>query len=286
MRVHTATVPSAFQPLDSQSSAADAFANCRDMQTLRSNHNALLARRIQQTILTQAFSTDGASSDTPLTFISRRSIEDGHGPLIVRNTIYVPQMTRRLRLKVVACRSALNGDSDFDGHPFIYAALWNTYARKQKGVGVSVDVAAVHGVPTAYTIDMNLPTVTAMDNLHYGRRQFQFGMWVQCQVDNTRTDATGLAITNPEGNAVSASTSGNAHRFLYFGTDLEVAARMVSKEIALGGGISKMVTDTPFSRLLDAVADTAVVREILGVDLYSMSLYALAETSFSQEYSI
>ncbi len=63
MRLLTKTIPSGFQRLDTHVNEAAAFANARDLQVLRENHNALLAQRLRRMLFSLRFSNADGTTD-------------------------------------------------------------------------------------------------------------------------------------------------------------------------------------------------------------------------------
>jgi len=284
MRKKPRTIPSAFTRFDDHVTSADEFANCRDLQTARGNHNILAARRVQQTIFTCAFASDHGTTAVPrvvryTTFRSRLQPEQDESE-ILRTQIFVPQWTQQLRLRFDACKSELAEGSELVFDPIVYADVWNPYARKPIWPPPSIAITAANGTPTAYTIDINLPQTTAANTSHAGRRAFEFGVWVKCARDTTRKQLVAAPPTDVAHNSVTVAAVGNlVSDLLSVGTDAGIEGRQVVKQVDLGGGNYKLFLDQSFSRLPDAIADTVDVEQIAGVDIYSMSLRCLPVTS-------
>lgn len=55
MRDAKPTIPAAYVRPDTQTNAADSFANVHDLQTLRGNHNVIVARRLRRVLFTHTF---------------------------------------------------------------------------------------------------------------------------------------------------------------------------------------------------------------------------------------
>lgn len=287
MRRHTTTVPSSYQKLDSAVTAADAFVNVRDEQIKRLNHNILLARRIQHTVLSMSsghfMAVYGANY---ITFTTRKDAEQIDATMI-RTKVLVPAWTQRMVLRLSACKSALTEGSELNFDPVVYADIWNGYARKVAWPPSGATISAAHGSPTSYSITINLPPMTGADTKRYGRREFEFGVWVKCMMDYTQKIETSVALADSSINSVTASVTANlVGNSVHFGTDLGIEERQIVKQISLGGGAFKLVMDRPMSRMPDVAADSISSNEILGIDLYSLDLRCLPITDFQQEYSL
>jgi hypothetical protein len=288
MRRRTVTIPTAFQLLDTLVTTADSFVNVRDQQVARLNHNILLAKRVPNTLFTKNF-TSVDDSGTGLLYTTIVVLKASHefGSAILRCKILVPFYVKQLRLRLRACKSALDEQSELAEDPIVTAEVWNPSAKKVKKTLQSAVVSAANGVPTDYTIDINVPPVSDGSGLEGGRRVYEFGMWAQCFIDSTHSMAAAQSIVGVEQNTIIvANATGTARRVAYADTDLGIEVQRITKQNALGGGAYQMFMGKPFSRVPDCVADTLNIREVLGVDLYSASLRCLPVTDFDQEYAL
>lgn len=288
MRTKTVSVPSAFQRMDSRVTDPDEFVNARDQQVARLNHNILLAKRLQPTLFSRNFT---CVDDTPAqqlytTFVTRKSVDE-FGAEIIRQYVFVPPHTKKLRLRFFACKSLLDEGSELATDPVVYADVWNQYARKVKQLPPSATVSAANGSPDSYTIDIHVPPVSVSNIIRYGRRVFEFGMWVGSSFDYTQSLAAGVAFSAVGTNHLTtASAFLTKGRSVHFGTDLGIEQRQVVKDVALGGGQHEIYFDKPFSRVPDVAGDTMAVHEILGIDLYSATLRCMPITDFGEVLSL
>jgi hypothetical protein len=282
------TIPDSFQRLDSQVTAADSFVNCRDMQVARANHNILVARRVQQTIFTCAFTGQLPGGEPLLYTVFRTRLQPEQDESeILRMKIFVPQWTQQLRLKFDACKASLSEGSENAFDPIVYADVWNPYARKPTWPPPSATVVAAHGSPATYSIDINVPQTTAANTSHAGRREFEFGVWVKCSRDTTQNILSAGSISDVSPSSVTAATASSLiYNSLTVSTDTGIEARQIVKQIDMGAGVYQLVTDRPFSRLPDVNNDTIDVNEIAGLDLYSASLRCLPVSSSAAEFSL
>jgi hypothetical protein len=285
MRRKSITIPSAFQLLDTQVTAADSFANVRDLQTMRLNHNILLAKRVQPTIFTCKYPGDGSNDFTR--FVVRTAKEQA-GAEIMRQTIYVPAFTKQLLLTLYCCKSALTGEgSELNEDVNVHAEVWNQFARKTKYSPPSVAVSAAAGSPSKYEITINIPPVSPKSIIRDDRRAFEFGVWASCLMDHTASIAAALAPSAVASRSITVGSAAILEKHtVYSNTNRGIESRIVTKRIPLGGGNYQLFLDKAWSKTPDISVDQITAREIQGLDLYSATLRCRPITDFDQEYEL
>lgn len=296
MKRHTVSIPSSFVHLDSTVTTDNEFVNVRDQQVLRSNHNLLIARRIQHTIFSIGFVGTIIDSvvrpytsylTNHMTVKTRQGTEEIGAP-ILRAQIYVQRCTKQLRLKVRACKSLIATEgSELDFSPIVLASAWNGYAQPVIAPSAAATISAAHGSPATYSMDISLPPVTADDNMHNGKQMFEFGVWVRCAIDHTIAEVSSSVIGSATYNSFDSTVApGKEHMSMHFDTETGIEQRMIVKTTDLGSGWYRTFVDKPFSSIPDPNSDTFVVHDIQGIDIYDATLRSLPLTDFQLEQAL
>lgn len=269
-RILPYTIPSSFTRLDATITAADAYANVRDMQIARRNHNILLAQRIRQPIFAQTFGQADYDTATvgkdALEFDSLVNPTRAGGDLLMLMPIYVPPWTKYLTLTIeAAVRDSTEGNFELYPHVDSYQGI--------REIDPAVVITVNNNSKTEFTVQVPVPEFVAQTGagvfMLYGVGQI---FVAATKVAAAITDAGATFITS----AFGASYEGYAMIF----SDTEIEPRIITYMRDLGA-TQRAYTNPPFNKIPIPNTTTVAVFRVNSLKLYNACLYATAITDFS-----
>jgi hypothetical protein len=270
MRILNANIPSTFQDFDTNSNAADSFANVRDQQVYRENHNALVAQRIRRPVYTMQFRT--AAVSTYVSFWDTGPDTVGDMPILCSGTVPVSQHTKELTLKVRASTAGASGDAN------LYPVMTSAGASLTVDTTNSINVTG--SSEAAYSVDIPLPPVALAMNRH-GYRWYDFRLFAQTNIAvSSIKGATAINDSGPDWIETSAAISATADFWMFITTDATISPRWAIDYQALSGGAYRYRLSRPWNKIPIPGTDTADGYDPYAIELYSLSLYEKPVTGF------
>lgn len=277
-----------FQRLDTHVSESQAFANTRDLQVARRNHNILVARRTKRSVL-QIVAPIGAFYSAEFTaqpvysyqFASGRAASLVTAMTIIEQLVLISQHTRKLRLFLRAQKYIpLEGDGGFD--PLLFPRLRALHSVRDND---TVEMLTINdaGVATSYSCDVSVPHNFDRDQTYYrGHGAFIFSLQAKCKLAAEPFVAgVGLSDIGPNWFAPSAaglSAGGSYGRSMIF-SDTAIDSRICTRYMAIGAH-GRYYIDRPFARY-PRPGDTVSEYDIVGVRIHSLSLFEKPVTDYA-----
>ena len=287
MRLPGKTIPAAFTLQDTHTNAADSFANAEDMRTERLNHNILIAARVRKPIIAMACTAPiGIGRTYGPWILKTRVVPSWRSIPQISTMLYVQQTTQKVRFKMRASKTALAGGGS-PGSPSVYVAIVDPVAGAEM---IPIDtyamtITAATDAPGTYFVDVNLPHLPASNGFLAGLMAYRLFVYVRSILDTTNPALhAAFAITDVGSNWFTSAIPGNGHDndMVYVDSDPMQDARKIVHEVAVGGGAYRDYIDSAWERI-PQTTDTLTILEILGVELYSYSVYEIGTTDFDEE---
>lgn len=282
MRIEGVTIPSSFIRLDDHTTAADAFVNVRDHARMRSNHNILVAKRLRREVFHLVF--NHSISNAPFNYRCRNRVgQAGVQPIIFLNQILVSQWTNEIDIVIEACKDAIDGSSGFTDDPFVKAKLYRDPGTPGGDNLESVTISAATGSPAKYTLTLPVPQTRSVAAPWYGMEYYWLVIYGDTLVDTAYAkDANKtVAAWGERWVELTGASTSSLGSVIYCNTDLTVAPRQVTS-VDTSGSPYRYYVDQPWSRDLVPGTDAMTIREIQGIDFYSISAYEETVTSLVQ----
>lgn len=285
MRLPDYTIPSSFQLFDDTTHDADKFANVRDMQVLRRNHNILLAQRVKHSVLQLNISSGLQASPNFVKFQAGRPASLGTAPCIFQHMVWLSHLTQKLQLVVYARRDPYNAESEYDFDPKLYPKLHPLHV--QRDIYVDECVTIEDDAYTKYTVDFPVPHTYDLErSYNRGQIEFEFALYAKFGVDDTADGVvtSGVGISDQGTNWVEPAASlGGANavgRVLYSDTDNTIEARTIVRYVSGFGTYGRYYVHSPWNRPFLST-DTLIERYVQGIRIANLSLYELPITEFT-----
>lgn len=286
MRLPDYEIPSNFQPFDDTTHDPDKFANVRDMQVLRKNHNVIVAQRLRRPILQLKLTSGGTPTASDyVTFRSGRPASIGTAPTILQHPVWLTQLTQKLRLVILARKNQYGG-TEFAVDPKIYPKLHPLHVQREIDVTECITVSSL-AAWTEYAVDFPVPHTFNRPRAYFrGRNVFELCLYLKTAVDDTvdglLSSGIGISDLGPNWIEPSVAMSAVVGAVIYCDTDYTISPRMLIRYAPGLGVIGRYYVDRPWSRLMQST-DTVAVRMTHGVDIKEISLYELPITDFSPD---
>lgn len=289
MIIDTCPIPTKFQKLDTNVNSDDSFANTRDLNILRNNHNILIAEGIKKNILTQAF-------QSPFKTYSTQSIATNQP--IFEIPLLVSQYTQYLTVKVRVCRGYI-GTGDNVGtavSPYLYFVAHKTGQRREYDKGLSLEITTDYTETESdlgnFSGDIPIPMQPINENYYGGLQSYILGMYAKCQVitdagykggGKVLDDITGIGQDWFEvpNNGMYGDWCLN---YMAFFDDLTISPRQIVRfDEVVAGTTDRYYVDPPFDRLPQIDTEPGVTALIVqGANIYSINIYEKVVTDFGE----
>lgn len=271
------TIPSSFIKLDTNINAANSFINVRDAQVQRKNHNILVAQRIQQNTFAFCIGKDDTDSfdSSGYDYINGYGLNSLLPPIILDETIMLSQHTQKVRMVAVASHTTLNGSSTLALNPKLFFQIYNpkknpTVEDRITPVSVSTSDGSqgAHAVLVPVPHEYN-PVIVG------GREMWRLRVMLQSRIDSTHALDTAVAVVEVGDRWIDISSggslNGDGREMVYIVGKTHIEPRHIIHVEALASGNYRLVLDADWTGDIVPGTDTATVREVLGVRLFSLS---------------
>jgi len=284
MRLPDFTLPAAFVKQDTRTNAADSFANARDFNRLRENHNMLLARRLRRTVLAQVFNTSDSTADgAPFIFKAYKGSLSQTAGLLYSATVLISQHTKELTIKIRAAKTDISTSTfDDDNDISVFCTVRKPFAPRELNAGLELTVTAASGSPAAYTGTISLPSAPIAETYWNGRQAYTIDVYGICLADTNDLvdDAEAVIGAGPDWIDAGTGTVGaSAGDLIYLNDGSNTWPPRIIVKKATASGNDRLWVDRNFELPADD-SWTFSTRLLLGLEVSTISIYEEAVSDF------
>lgn len=286
-RLTSYDIPSAYVRLDSRVTDEDQFANVRDLQTARLNHNKLVDRGIKRNLCNLLYH-GGAGAADKLSYghntIHSNSIADrDRGMMLFSVPLIVSSYTKEVEVVIRAARVSASADCK------VYCVAdtsGNTGELNVSGAaGTLIDITstATGTLGARYAMTVPLPPETQQNG----------GM---CEVSGYLEGATyssgitggPFSVTAITGKYVEVDTAGigggtpNVDMVLSFASKPEIESNLITDIVNSGGTTYRFILEDPLPNILE-VGDTVNFLNSTGLYCYSINIYENSPSTYDYD---
>lgn len=269
------TIPSSFQKLDTNITAAGAYANVRDLQRLALNHNILVAQRIRRTLATWQLTAGERQHFSVTPYLS-----ESMPPVAFSGTLLVNPYCQQLRFDFYCQRTLATPAA----HPELGVFLWRVGGANTPKNEAEITTTTVTSTSFGWvTLTVPIPYDLNNDNATNteGRIVVGFKVYVVARVDTSESVFTGATVIDSGSDFIRIANS----TALVYGRSVEIDGRNAPPQMVVGPAIVFAAADKkyflrPTMNELVTASDTVTARNICGIEIRETAIHELNISAF------